>query len=376
MKVLLSTLVLNDGDAIGNDLLGMARTLRKDGHECLLFAEKTRVEADVLPLERLADELQEPDTLLIHHHSIRCDLPVRAIERHPSRAIVKYHNVTPPQYFVEASEEIVEQAAVGQQQAVHLAKLGIPFWVDSQFNGGELARVVPGFQYEVLPPFHQTEFLRNTLPDSDSLDGLDDWTTTLLCVGRVAPNKKYELAIETLSEYRSRFDPTARLLIAGEQLFPTYTEALHQHAVKHGVADAMIVTGRMSNSQLKALYQSADVLLVTSDHEGFCVPLVEAMGLGVPIVAVPRTAIPDTAAEAASYANDAAGLANHIARLIDHGTSRENQLRLGQSRYRDCFAPDVLANSIRELLDQLGTATPRRRAKNPKRGLHPNPVMR
>src|SRR4029079_18419961 len=112
-----------------------------------------------------------------------------------------------------------------------------------------------------------------------------------------------------LAAYRDRFG-IARLLIAGGHVFPEYSEAIAARIRELELIDHVTITGRVSSSQLRALYLSADVLLVTSEHEGFCVPLVEAMALGVPTVAVPATAVPETAGPFAVYADpDATALA-------------------------------------------------------------------
>ncbi len=346
--IALAARVLNDGDAIGNDLLGMADALRADGVAVALFAEKARVDRDVRPLGELEASLAASEAGLILHLSNECEAGVRAVERFAARSAVKYHNATPPKFFQKADPALVRETARGREQAVRLANLGVRFWVDSDFNGRDLAADVPGFRPETLAPFHQAEALARATPDTDHLAGLDDWATTLLAVGRVAPNKNLELAIDALARLRDR-EPRARLIVAGEHLFPDYSQALLDRARRLGVDDDVTVTGRVTAAQLKALYQSADALLVTSEHEGFCVPLVEAMALGVPIAALPRTAVPETAGDAALYAEDVAGLADAAHQLVADGPLRERQVRLGFARYRERFSSAAIAARFRAL---------------------------
>lgn len=355
MTIALAARVLNDGDAIGNDLLGMANALRD--RKVVLFAEKARVDADVRPLGELAEFLRSSANSLIYHHSNDCEVAFRIIETHRSQVVVKYHNATPSKFFANIDGGLIRETERGRQQALRLAKLGVSFWVDSDFNGGDLADDVPGFRYDELPPFHQAETLARTTPDTDRLAGLDDWTTTLLAVGRVAPNKNLELAIDVLAELRSRGHRSARLIVAGEHLFPDYSARLLERAKFRGVEDAFVVTGRVSTGQLKALYQSADVLLSTSEHEGFCVPLVESMALGVPLVALPRTAVPGTAGDAALFADDARGLADAAVQLIADGPLREAQTRLGFHRYRERFSSTAIAARFLELFDRKFTSS-------------------
>ncbi|QEL15316.1 glycosyltransferase [Limnoglobus roseus] len=346
MTVAIATPILNDGDAIGHDVLGMANALRADGHDVRFFAEKARVDEDVFPLADLADFLRHGDNAVIYHHSLRCDTAVRAVERYPHQAVVKFHNVTPPRFFTDVNPEAVPDCEVGRQQAIRLARSGVPFWVDSAFNARDLADDVPTLRSEELPPFHQAETLLRTTPDADNLGGLDNWAPTLLCVGRVAPNKNLELAVETLAELR---DPHARLVLAGEHVYADYSDRVLKRAESLGVAGSLVVTGHVSTAQLKALYLASDLLLVTSDHEGFCVPLVEAMVLGVPIVGVPRTAVPDTGGDAVRYANDAPTLANAVREVIDDSPTRERHLRAGRRRYRERFSQTAIAARFREL---------------------------
>jgi glycosyltransferase involved in cell wall biosynthesis len=352
MLVALLTPVLNDGDAVGNDVLGMARALQRAGHTVQFYAEKTRVSEDVFPIEQV---LRGSPDLLIYHHSIQCDAAVAAVEAVRPRAVVKYHNVTPAHYFADFNPDAVRGSEIGRRQAVRLAGLGIPFWTDSAFNGRDLMTDVPGLAWEELPPFHQADGLAESAPDPTDLAGLDDWTTTLLAVGRVAPNKNLELAVETLAAVRASSHPDARLIVAGEHVFPQYSDRVARRAELLGVRDGVIVTGRVSAGQLKALYLSADVLLVTSSHEGFCVPLVEAMALGVPTVGVARTATPDTGGDAVRYAEPIPeDLARAVNELVSDRVVREGFLVAGQRRYAERFQKQAIERRFLELLATVG----------------------
>src|SRR5688572_18647618 len=188
MLTAIATPNLTDGDGVGNDVLGMARTLRADGRRVELFAESARVAEDVRPLGELPRAVGRGD-VLIYHHSIKCEAGVRAVEELPCRAVVKYHNITPPRFFADVNPDAVEGAEVGLRQAARLARTNAAIWVDSAFNGRELGRPC-----DELPPFHQVDRLAAAVPDAAA--GLDGWGTTILCVGRVAPNKNLRLAVD------------------------------------------------------------------------------------------------------------------------------------------------------------------------------------
>ena len=114
------------------------------------------------------------------------------------------------------------------------------------------------------------------------------------------------------------------------------------------------MTGKVTVGQLKALYLTADVLLVTSLHEGFCVPLVEAMGLRLPVVAVPTAAVPFTGGDAARYAGaDPAALADRIREVLADPAEREGQVTRGWGRYESRFTNAAIEERFLELFDEL-----------------------
>lgn len=341
MKATIALPVLSADDAIGHDALGMAKALREAGYDVSLAAEKSLIAEDVRPI---ADLEGGPGDLLIYHHSYGCDLGIRAVRKWSGRIAIKYHNVTPPRFF---ASEHRRDAEAGLRQTSELAAVA-PFWCDSAFNMDGLPDAAE------LPPFMPTEELRALDPDAAFAHRLDDWTTTLLCVGRVAPNKNLLLAIDALAAYRDRYDSTARLIIAGRHVFPDYSDALQSRIREHHLEESVAITGKVSPTQLKALYLAADALLVTSEHEGFCVPLVEAMALGVPIVAVPMTAVPGTAGESAHYVEPSAdALAEGIRQLVEDGELREKHLLAGTRRYQECFAPAAIRARFMDLIKTL-----------------------
>jgi len=163
---------------------------------------------------------------------------------------------------------------------------------DSEVNRLELAElgfpatgvlpVVPGFSHLDGPP-----------NDLVARQFDDDWTNVLF-VGRVIPNKRIENLIRFFAAYKSRYNPRARLLIVGSYGgFERYLMMLHQLVARLGVPDVQF-TGHVSNEELTAYYDVADVFLCASEHEGFCVPIVEAFYKRIPVLALARTAVPAT----------------------------------------------------------------------------------
>lgn len=352
MAIGIATPVLRDGDAVGNDALGMGRVLRGAGYDVHFFSRQTGVSDDVRPLEDMFRVLRDPDDVLIYHHSINCDIAIEAMRTLPAkRKIVKYHNVTPPRFFAEYSPKVAEGCAEGLKQVADLAAVRPTVWADSAFNARDFQAVANDIDVADLPPFHQMDKLSVVTPDTHAASGLDDWNRLILCVGRLAPNKNLMLAVDAFAEYRRKFDPDARLVLAGGP-FPGYHEDLIRHIRNQRLRDHVLFTGKITLGQLKALYLAADALMVTSEHEGFCVPLVEAMCLRLPIVTVRNAAIPDTAGDAATYADATpASLAERLDQVLRNRGEREKQVARGVERYAERYTNEAIAKRLLKLLD-------------------------
>jgi glycosyltransferase involved in cell wall biosynthesis len=356
MRIGIAIPTLVDGDAVGNDVLGMARALRRRGHDVLFFAWTSRISEPVKGPDDLMRTLTRPDDVLIYHHSIGCEWAVRAVERLPGRKAVKYHNVTPPEFFKD-NAEVARGCAQGIREVARLAKTTAHIWADSEFNARHVREVAPGRAVAELPPFHQADQLFHADADHRSAAGLDDWNTNVLLVGRLVPNKNVPLAVKAFAEYRRRFDPRARLVVVGDRPVPEHAHEVERLARNLGQDGHVLVTGKVSVGQLKALYLTADALLVTSTHEGFCVPLVEAMGFRVPVVAVPNAAVPFTAGDAAFYADpDPAKLAEQLHAAVADGAARERQVEQGYRRYEERFTNEAIERRFGELFKELTTA--------------------
>jgi len=354
MKIGILVPTLTNGDAVSHDAIGMARCLRGRGYDVEFFTLRNTSDEATRPVHDLASNLRSVDDVLIYHHQISFEAGVRAVESLACRRkVVKYHNVTPPEFFADFDDTLAKACEEGIRQVERLARSDAHIWADSHFNLEQLWKLHPGRAAEELPPFHQADELQALEPDSRAVSGFDDWVTNILMVGRVAPNKNVPLAVSALAEYRQRFSPHARLLVAGDASVPTARAEVEQATRELGQEGHVYLLGKVSQQQLKALYLTADVLIVTSLHEGFCVPLVEAMALRVPILAMPTTAVPGTAGAAALYANDAIGLANLIDELLSDASLREQQVALGRDRYTERFSHSAIEARFLALFNGL-----------------------
>ncbi len=283
---------LGYGDAIGHEVLGIQRVLRGAGYQSEIFVQTAdpRVEDLTVGYLELRDA-SHPDNILIHHFSIgsRASRLAYAL---PDRMVLIYHNITPPEFFVDINKELVRLCFRGRRElALYKTRCDLALG-DSEYNRQELDAVgfSPTGVLDVVPDF---DHLRG--PGNYTLAGAfdDDWVNVLF-VGRVIPNKKFEDVIRAFHAYKTFFNPRSRLLLVGAHSgFERYVTMLHRFIARLGTRDVHLV-GHVSNEELTAYYELADIFVCASEHEGFCVPLVESFHMGVPVVAYAATAVPST----------------------------------------------------------------------------------
>lgn len=304
---------LGYGDAIGHEVLGIQRALREVGYESEIFVETAdhRLESLTRDYRELVD-FSDRDNLLLHHFSLGSKASRTAFAL-PDRMALIYHNITPPEYFVGVHRTLARQCFRGRRELQAYATRCEIALGDSEFNRRDLEAL--GFQRTAVLP---------VVPDFSHLDRDphwlvarefdDDWTN-ILFVGRMIANKKIEDLIRYFHAYQTLFNPRSRLLLVGAQTgFERYAASLHDLVARLGAGHVHFI-GHVSDEELVAFYEVADLFLCASEHEGFCVPLVEAFYKEVPVLAYAATAVPATM--------DGAGVLfenrnpEHVATLMD-----------------------------------------------------------
>lgn len=278
------------GDAITDHAFLIQRWLREDGFDSEIYAES--IHPSLVGKVKLYREYRSshPGELVILHHSIGSDLVEHLFQR-DLRFLVIYHNITPSAFFQPADPALVAQMQRGREQLKHLRERTVLALGDSSFNEAELREA--GFvRTGVLPlPIDPSQY--ELEPDPDLMNCYRDTGPRLLFVGRLVPNKKQEDLIKLLYFYR-RIEPSARLFLVGAPWVPAYAEWLKELAEELGLGGAVVFTGQVSQQDLVTYYRLANVYVSMSEHEGFGKPLIEAMYLGVPVVAYAAAAVPET----------------------------------------------------------------------------------
>jgi glycosyltransferase involved in cell wall biosynthesis len=283
---------LSYGDAISNEALAIRKHLREAGYQSDIFAESVhpRMAHLARPLWEYGT-VSSSETVCLFHFSIG-SASSRLIFGAPDRLVAIYHNITPAPFFVGFHAHLAGLCHHGRRELAAFAPRTELALGDSDYNRRELEEA--GFaRTDVLPIV--LDFSRYERPPSRVVRRLyGDGRTNVLFVGRIIPNKKIEDLIRTFAHYQKRFDPSSRLLLVGDTRgFERYLSRLQGLVERLGV-EGVVFTGQVDDDDLYAYYGVADLFLCLSEHEGFCVPLQEAMLFGVPVVAFEAGAVAET----------------------------------------------------------------------------------
>ncbi len=279
---------LSPGDAVGGHTLAVRDELRRAGVRSDIFSD------DVAPA--LASEAQPLDALpppgtaglaLLYQCSIGNEVVDQLLAR-PEPLVVDYHNLTPVAQLLRWAPDMAHLVGWGRGQLGELAARSVLGIGDSAFNAAELDAA--GFaRTAVVPILLDVADLRHPHPARAGRPGRR-W----LFVGRIGPNKAQHDLVLALAGYRAVHDPTAELRLVGRDAAPAYTAALRTLIHELELDEAVHLVGGVDDDALTREYAEADVFVCLSDHEGFCIPVLEAMANEVPVVAFASSALPET----------------------------------------------------------------------------------
>lgn len=250
----------------------------------------------VEPLERLR---AAPDDLLVVHYSGY--LPgMKAVLELPQRKLLVYHNITPARYFWSSEPRVAVSCEQGRDLLPEFVRAARLTAAVSRYNADEL-RTVGARDPRVVPILMDPERLRP--PASSSSNGTRGERPLVLAVGRLAPHKRPDLVIRAFALYQRHRRPDARLLLVGPPLNPSTLRGLEELAGELGARDVRLAGG-LPQAELNAAFAAADAFLSMSEHEGFSVPLLEALSARLPAVARPVGGMPEVGGDAVLWAPD------------------------------------------------------------------------
>jgi glycosyltransferase involved in cell wall biosynthesis len=298
-------------------------------------------------IDDLDDLRVDPDDVLLFHYSAYAPR-LRELLDLPNRKLLVSHNVTPPRWLWGFEPTIAVQCAVGRAQLPEFAQAVDVAAGVSSYNAEEL-REAGARRTAVIPILFDPARL-GPPHDGDAPSG----PPTLLFVGRLAPHKRQDELIRLIAALRRRHWPDARLVLVGGALTPRYLDALD--ALVHELAPGGVTIEQdLDDSALAERYRSAHVFVCLSEHEGFCIPLLEAFHFGVPVVARPVGGIPEVVGDAALLVDDEdlAVVAELVKLAVEDEELRDELRRRGRARLEP-YRPEVIARTLRETIEGLG----------------------
>lgn len=327
------------GDAITDHALLLQRWLNEMGITSHIYAEHIHqsVSQQVRVYQTYRPSKKEP--FVIYHHSLGSAVADFMCEQNKPLLVI-HHNVTPPHFFEAVNPAWAELARWGLRQLPQLRPhtrfaVGV-----SAFNEHELHEA--GYTQTAVVPitFDPTQYNH---PQNEAL--VQDWQNKrplLLFVGRISPNKKQEDLLKLMVHLR-RIHPQAHLLLIGDRWVIGYDQWLETQTKKLGIADAVTLTGKVSQADLVTAYKQADLYVSMSEHEGFGKPFIESMYHELPILAYSATATPYTLGGTGILFHEKryAELAELIDHLLQDKALRRRIIYKQKTRVQDFLEPTV-----------------------------------
>lgn len=322
-------------DAIGTHTRALRKLLHDLGIESDLYVGEAREAGRGEVRDYLGYEGAKPGqrTWLMYQLSTGSKVAEYLLAR-PEPKLVDYHNITPPEFFFPWEAHVGVELDHGRQQIPLLSGCTELAFADSAYNEAELIEV--GFPKTVVGPIFVDYDSFDQGVDSALLDRLQSTRAGAhwLFVGRIAPNKCQHEIVKAFAAYQRLYDPGARLTLVGGSSSHAYLTAIKNYVHALGLGRAVNLAGNVSQQALSAYYKAADVFVCLSEHEGFCVPLLEAMHNRLPIVAFDAAAVPETLGDGGLLLTDKSpvNVAAVVDRAVHDAALRERLTAAGQVR--------------------------------------------
>jgi glycosyltransferase involved in cell wall biosynthesis len=204
-----------------------------------------------------------------------------------------YHNITPSHWFEGVNPRIVKDIESGISELPELLNCSQKLLADSEFNASEIHKL--GFKCDVLPLTVDPSRWQQESNAGFAELVRKEKGINILHVGRLAPNKCIEDILKVFYFLHHHIDKNSRLWLVGIDIdTELYSFSLKRMVEEFGLTGRVEFCGGRSDDELKALYQNCSVYLAMSEHEGFCVPVIEAMHYGLPVVSYDAAALKET----------------------------------------------------------------------------------
>jgi glycosyltransferase involved in cell wall biosynthesis len=341
---------LSYGDAISGEVLALYRAFKEFGVDGSIWALNVNAhyrdgsysgfvneiiqDTDRNVLLLMINNLQPGDTIILHYSlgSILNDYFVTLCEPRV-RKVVIYHNITPAFYYASINKRVARDIESGIADLPRVCEAANLILADSEFNQYELNEL--GFSSEVLLlPLDPVRWQVSANSGIARILLASD-TREILHVGRLAPNKCIEDIIKVFYFYHHYINKKSRLWIVGTDTdTEIYSFGLRRMVYDFSLEDAVNFTGAVADEELRAFYEGSDAYLCMSEHEGFCLPVVEALHYGVPVIAYSAGALPGTIGNAGVLVKEKrfAEVAELLDYIIENGELSSAMISAGRQR--------------------------------------------
>lgn len=344
-----------DHDAVCNDVHHAAKALAGRGWDARVFVVGgASGRQAVHPLAELRSFIRSGEDLVYFHFSTGEAQVLDAVSSAAGRKVLKFHNITPPEFFSMWSDDLAEASRTGRREMARVAAMPWELVLaDSAFNLAEIgACVQAGTPRAVLAPFHDTD----DLLACGGLPAPVGELPRLLTVGRLAQSKGHPFLLRVMRYLVHDLAMPAVLDIVGkpDHRLLAYWRLLEAMVREFALEPYVSFHGEIPAAALAERYSQAAVFLCASEHEGFCVPIVEAMAFGVPVVALRTTAVPETIGDAGLMwdERDPRRFAVAVMELVRAPEEREWLATQGRRRYAEAFRNAVTEQAFFKALDR------------------------
>jgi glycosyltransferase involved in cell wall biosynthesis len=299
MKIIQFVHTLTVGDAISGEVLLIDRLLKEFGKVSEIVA--LHAHPDLKDKVSIFDPSMHynEDTMLLLHYSIASPQNSFFVNCNRSKRALIYHNITAAHWFERYNYSVTAALIAARAELKSVAAVADFLLADSSFNAEELRSIADSKDISVLPL--ALDPTRWNVPANPGIVAAmrGHGGKNLLHVGRIAPNKKLEDIIKAFYFYHHKINRKSKLWLVGSDIdTEIYSFELRELVDSLSLRDAVTFTGPVADTELKAFFEECDLYLCMSEHEGFCVPLIEAMYFKKPIIAYASSAVPETLGDA------------------------------------------------------------------------------
>ena len=340
------------GDAITNVALALRRTLRAAGpSEIFAYHVSRELSGEVL---RIADyRVPHSRNLLILHASIGQPEVHEFVVSRREPVVLVYHNVTPARFFEPYDLAFAELLTLGRREVELLRPRVACAIADSTFNARELERM--GYRdVRVIPPIMDIRRLTSVEPRASTMHHLADFQAPLLLsVAQLLPHKRPDFLVKSMHIAATYLGMNGFMLLVGHHRLERYARAIREQ-VRELQLTGVHVVGPVDDADLVAMFRSSSAVVSASEHEGFCIPLVEAMAFERPVLARACAATPETVGDAALLLPPYAGpslYAEAMCELLANTTLQQDLVERGRRRVAELERATPEAHVLEALLE-------------------------